>query len=218
MMALRALEIGDYLFDDALMATARREQRAQHRVYCLQEPLVVLGRGSKVEAELDVEACLKDGVAVVRRRGGGCAVVLDPGQVVVSVALPAQGIGDNKRYLDGLSRWLIAGLEGLGSKGIEQAGISDLAQAGRKISGSCVHRSRDLLYYSATLLMDPRVELMARYLAHPPREPDYRGARSHEAFVGRLHLPSFKTAEALQEALATKLASSSLTPHIPGLR
>lgn len=208
------LSIGDYDHDDALIATARAGESAEFRVYRVHEPLVVLGRGSKPERELDLAACEQDGVPMVRRRGGGCAVVLDRGQVIVSVALPARGIGDNKRYLDGLSSWLIAALTKLGYRGVEQAGISDLAQGGRKVSGSCVHRARDLLYYSATLLVDPQVELMARYLAHPPREPDYRAARLHQHFVGRLDHAQIETAAALEVALRNELARAAQGLHI----
>lgn len=210
------LAIGDYTFDDGLIAAARAAGKARYCVYRVPEVLVVLGRGSKVEKELDVANCITDGVRVLRRRGGGCAVVLDPGQLVVSVALPADGIGDNKRYLDHLGQWLRAGLQSIGAQGVEQAGISDLAQGGRKISGSCVHRARDLLYYSATLLVEPQVALMARYLAHPPREPDYRGERRHEDFVAGLSHPSLQGAVALESALRNALASRASALHITG--
>ena len=42
-----------------------------------------------VQAVADaIEAVLDDGVPVLRRRGGGCAVLLDPGNLVVAAALP----------------------------------------------------------------------------------------------------------------------------------
>jgi lipoate-protein ligase A len=40
--------------------------------------------------------------------------------------------------------------------------------------------------YSATLLVDPDLDLVERYLAHPPREPEYRRGRPHRDFMGRL--------------------------------
>jgi lipoate-protein ligase A len=47
---------------------------------------VVLGRGNSLEREVRQEACGTDGVPVLRRLGGGGAVVLSPGCVVVSLA------------------------------------------------------------------------------------------------------------------------------------
>ena len=56
----------------------------------------------------------------------------------------------------------------------------------RKIGGSCIWRTRGLLYYSTTLLVDPDLDLCERYLPHPPREPAYRAGRPHRAFMGSL--------------------------------
>jgi lipoate-protein ligase A len=66
---------------------------------------------------------------------------------------------------------------------VHQAGISDLARDDRKVGGACIYRSRGLLYYSATVLVDPDITRITRYLAHPPREPDYRRGRAHADFV-----------------------------------
>jgi lipoate-protein ligase A len=113
-------------------------------------------------------------------------VVLDPGNVIVSVALPLPGLGGIKRSFARISDWLIAGLARSGVPGVGQQGVSDLTLGDTKIGGSCIHRSRDLLYYSTTLLVAPDHELMERYLQHPPREPEYRNGRSHRQFTGAL--------------------------------
>lgn len=202
--------VGSYGHDDALLERARVEGRGQVAVYCLEQTVVVLGRGSKPERELDLAACRQDGVEVVRRRGGGCSVVLDAGNVIVSYAAPLTGLGDNKRLIQGLADWLAGGLARIGIEGVSRRGISDLVQGERKVSGSCVHRSRDLYYFSASLLVAPRLELMTRYLAHPPREPDYRAGRAHEAFVGPLVDPSRREAREIAAALGRTLAVPEL--------
>jgi lipoate-protein ligase A len=69
---------------------------------------------------------------------------------------------------------------------VSQEGVSDLVHDGHKIGGSCIYRSRDLLYYSTTLLIDPDLELVERYLKHPPREPGYRRGRRHAEFMGSI--------------------------------
>jgi len=177
------LVIVPYTLDDDLMADTRADGRARVRVLPIAAPMVVLGRGSDPAQELHVDACRDDGVAVFRRKGGGCAVVLDPGNLVVSVAMAIEGLGEIRSTFDALTGWFIDGLARIGLPGVVREGTSDLALDGWKISGSCVFRSLGLLYYSSTLLVDPDLDLVERYLDHPPREPDYRQGRSHRDFM-----------------------------------
>lgn len=200
-----ARHLEPYGADDALIAAVQQQQRALWRVYTLERTVVVLGRGSTPEREVNLAACERDGVPLLRRRGGGCAVVIDPGNVIVSVGQPLAGIAGNLCQLHRLSDWLATGLARLGAVGVERQGICDLVQGGRKISGACLYRARGLLYYSATVLVDARLELIARYLLHPPREPDYRGGRGHQDFVGRLQLPRALAAPQVAAALAEQL-------------
>ena len=69
---------------------------------------------------------------------------------------------------------------------VHREGISDLAVEDRKVGGSCVYRARDLLYCATTLLCDPALGAIERYLRHPPREPEYRRGRKHRDFLGSL--------------------------------
>jgi lipoate-protein ligase A len=184
------LDIGRFDRDEDLLEAARRQHRPGISVYRYPTTSIVLGNGSKPEVELHCQAVLDDGVAVLRRRGGGCAVVLDPGNIVVSVALPLPGLGGIRTSFACISGWLIRGLAEVGVAGITQRGVSDLTIGDTKIGGSCIHRSRDLLYYSTTLLVDPETGLMERYLQLPPREPDYRKGRTHRQFTGALVGPA----------------------------
>jgi lipoate-protein ligase A len=194
-----------YSLDDALFERAERTTQPQRAVYTPPETMVVLGRGSKVAREVDLTRCQTDGVPVFRRRGGGCTVVLDPGNVIVSTVFFAPGMIDVGRTLRGCADWLQSGLSALGYRDIERAGISDLAIGGQKISGSCLYRSRSLVYFSATLLVDADLPALERYLVHPPREPDYRKGRSHGDFVGRLLHSDYPRAADLARALGDRL-------------
>lgn len=178
--------IEDYTLDDELIEDVRADRMPRLRIYAPGETIVVIGRGSRPEIELHLHACADDGVPVRKRRGGGCSVVLDPGNVIVSLAVPFKGIGDNRKHLARLSGWLIDGLAKTGVPGVKCRGISDLALGDRKIGGSCLYRAKDLLYYSSTLLVDPDLDRIDRYLKHPPREPDYRRRRSHREFLDSL--------------------------------
>ncbi len=148
-----------YTYDDDLIRAARRDGQARVRVYRLRDTVVVLGSGSRPDVELHLDACHADRVPILRRRGGGCAVVLDPGNVIVSVVVTGLPFGHHRRHFDMLTSWLIAGLERIGVSGVRQAGICDLILGDRKVGGACLHRSR---------------------------EPTYRRGRSHHGFMGSL--------------------------------
>jgi lipoate---protein ligase len=181
------------------------------RVYRVADPIVVLGRGSDPEREVDLEACRADGVPVVRRSGGGCSVVLDPGNLLVGVALRIPGLLGSLEHFRRISAWLIAGLDRIGLSGLRREGPSDLVLGERKVGGACIHRGRDLLHYGASLLVSPQVELMERYLRHPPREPEYRRGRSHREFVGALHPGATnEVLAAIEKALRQELHAEAL--------
>ncbi len=175
-----------YTRDDEMSAATLADGAPRCSVYVPDRAMVVLGRGSKAELELDLDACQADRIPVHRRRGGGCAVVLDPGNVIVSLALAVEGIGRNKEHFARISGWLIHALAGAGVEGVTQRGVSDLCLGQRKVGGSCIQRARGLLHYGTTLLVSPDLTLMSRYLRHPPREPEYRAGRDHAAFVGQI--------------------------------
>jgi lipoate-protein ligase A len=181
-----ALDVGAYTRDDDLIAAVRADGQPHLRVYPAPRPEVVLGRGGKARRELIEAQVRAEGLPVSRRRGGGGAVVLDPGNVIVSLALPSPGVGGIRDAFDRLTGWVIDGLRRAGVPDVTQGGTSDLVLADRKVGGSCLYQGPGVLFYSTTLLQDPDVERMERILAHPPREPDYRRGRSHRDFVGRL--------------------------------
>lgn len=203
--------IGRYDADDALLTAVRTDGVTRLAITRPPAPLVVLGAGSKPERELHLAAIAADRVPVARRAGGGCSVVLDPGNVVVSLALPAPGLPGIRTVFDWISGFVIDGLARIGVPGVTCEGISDLALDGRKIGGACIHKDRSLVYYSVTILADPDLGLLPRYLQHPPREPDYRRSRSHLDFVRALaDVDPARTAPRLATALDAALAPAEL--------
>jgi len=180
------MKILPYDLDEDLIAAAESTGREQLRIIQYPQVAAVIGRGGKIEVEVHADRLAADGIPLLRRRGGGCAVVLDPGNLIVSLVLPRPGVGEITRTFRELSERMIAALTACGVPGVRQEGTSDLALGDRKLGGSCIYRSRGLIYYSTTLLVDPDLELIDRYLPHPPREPDYRRARSHHDFLTSL--------------------------------
>ncbi len=181
--------IRNYDLDEDLLEEAARKGRPAMKLYAWKGLALVLGRGSDPEREIRLEPALADGVPILRRRGGGCAVLLDPGNAVASLAFPLPGTGRITRAFDASLEWLLGGLERAGIYGIRREGISDLALGEKKVGGTCLYRKSGLVYFSATLLAAPSLELVERYLKHPPREPAWRRGRSHAAFMGSLLSP-----------------------------
>ncbi len=179
----------DWDLDADLLASVSAGGPARSRVLRCGSPQVVIGRGGRAAVEVDLAAARAAGVPVLRRPGGGCAVLLDRGNLVVSLVAPMAGIGGVTTAFRAATAWIVAGLADCGVAGVVGDGVSDLVLDDRKVGGSCIQRTRGLVYYSTTLLFDPDLDLMERVLPHPPREPRYRRGRSHRAFLGRIGLP-----------------------------
>src|SRR5262249_22267098 len=151
---------------------------------------VVLGSGCRLSEDVDEAACRADGVPIRRRSSGGGTVLLGPGCLLFSLVLAydrsplLQEIRSSYAYI---LEHLRTALEGWAA-GIERAGISDLAAAGRKFSGNAQQRKRRFLLHHGTLLYDFDLGRVGRYLHPPRRRPGYRRGRPHSAFL--MNLPA----------------------------
>jgi len=169
---------------------------------------VVVGRSSSVAHEVCLEACRCDGVPILRRASGGAAVVIGPGCLMYALVLslrrrPAlHAVNAAHRFVLGT----LAAALGTLSPGVRCRGISDLTLGEKKFSGNSLRVKRENLVYHGTLLYDFPLESLDRYLAMPPREPDYRKGRPHREFV--VNLPVAPAA--IREAIRTAWAATDL--------
>jgi lipoate---protein ligase len=210
------MKLDPYPYDRDLMEATREDGKERLRVEWAPETAVVLGRSGVPERDLNLDAVVADGVPIYRRVGGGCPVVLDRGNLVVSLCLPGIGFGRIPEYNKKLANWLLAALEAAGLPDLVRAGHTDLVAGSRKVSGSCTYRSRGLLYFSATLLISADLSLLDRYLAHPPREPKYRRGRPHGKFVA--NLPGLINMDLFERALRAGVAGLIEKPRTVGKR
>lgn len=177
--------------DEALLRTI--EESDGEPMLRLWEPtdyLVVVGRANKIERNVNVEACRRDGVPIVRRCSGGGTVLLGPGSLVFSLVLRLEANGHLANVGRATQIILDRILNNLRRRigDLERQGSSDLTTGGVKVSGNSQRWLRTTLLHHGTLLYDFDVERIERYLTAPEREPDYRRGRSHGEFVTNLPL------------------------------
>ncbi len=164
---------------------------------------VVLGRSSRCDEEVAVEACNARGVPVLRRVSGGATIVTGPGCLMYAVVLDLgerpelMDLTRAHRYVLGKMVESITALE----LTTTMAGTSDMAllrdNALRKFSGNSVRRIRSRLLYHGTLLYDFDLPLIDRLLRTAPRQPEYRTRRDHLEFVTNLPATRHELVEAI---------------------
>jgi lipoate---protein ligase len=189
-----------YDFDEELIASVAGSAKLQIRI---PELCVVLGRGGK-EIEINRKIIEADEVPIYRRRGGGCAVVIDPGNLIISLVAPMPGVGGVTTAFRKITDWMIDGLAKAGCPDVTWDGTSDLVLNNKKIGGSCIWRTKGIVYYSTTLLVNPDFDLINKYLPHPPREPEYRAGRGHLDFLDKLPIDMIELEKKLELSLEPK--------------
>jgi len=184
---------GNIALDEALLnfCHAESEQGAASgtlRFWESAAPFVVLGVSGKLREEVDLEACARGGVPIIRRASGGGTVVQGPGCLNFALILP---LTDHPELRD-LTRSYRAILERVAAAlevpGLELQGTSDLALGGLKVSGNAQKRTRHAVLHHGTLLYAFDVGSVAAWIREPEKQPAYRQRRRHAEFVRNLDL------------------------------
>jgi lipoate-protein ligase A len=162
-------------------------------------PVVVLGSGCRLAEEVDEDACRTDAVPVLRRSSGGGTVLLGSGCLLYTLVLRCEGVPELAQIRSSYCHILRRICRALGVAGAAPSGTSDIALAGRKFSGNSQQRKREHLLHHGSLLYAFDLAAVGRYLRPPPRQPDYRGGRSHEAFLCNLELPAAELRQRLRQ-------------------
>lgn len=176
------------------------------RLWESPQPMVVVGRSSRLACEVDVAACQQLQIPVLRRCSGGAAVVAGPGCLMYAVVLSYR----KRPYLRMLDQahGFVLGVMTRATEtllnDVEIQGTSDLTRGGRKFSGNSLRCKRHYLLYHGTILYQFHLPLISRCLATPPRQPDYRQQRSHQAFVANVPASCETLRRAICQAWSTR--------------
>jgi len=176
--------------DEALLEQAEAGQSDDDvlRLWESQQTAVIIGRSSRMHDEVEVAACTRESIPVLRRCSGGTSVVIGPGCLMYSVVLSYER-NPSLRMVDVAHRYVLGKVADAVKQFVPSAvfqGTSDLTLGNRKFSGNSLRCKRDHLLYHGTLLCDFSLDLIGRWLKAPPRQPGYRQQRSHEEFVTNL--------------------------------
>ncbi|MGH7831740.1 MAG: lipoate--protein ligase family protein [Candidatus Binatia bacterium] len=167
------------------------------------EYFVVLGYSGKAASEVNLSACRRARVPVLRRCSGGGAVVQGPGCLNYSLILQIadrtalKGITETNGFVMRRHREV---LESIVGAEIAVQGFTDLALGERKFSGISQHRKRRFLLFHGTLLLHFDIPRMDELLPLPLRQPAYRQNRSHGDFLTNLNAPASAIKEALKKS------------------
>jgi lipoate-protein ligase A len=129
---------------------------------------VLIARGQKLEREVDVERCRRDGVEIARRVTGGAAVYMSPGILAWDIVAGRARFGDSLEDVTlRLSAAVAAGLRRLGSAA--KAGAQGAVEIeGRKVSGSDGSLDGPTAIVQGTMLVDFDYDEMMRLIKARP--------------------------------------------------
>ncbi len=194
------------------------------------EPLthfVVVGYSNRVGREVNVKACQKNDIPILRRCSGGGTVLQGPGCLNYSLILridsnPAlQRVTGTNRFVMERNRAALETLLSGGSRRNEAQssessiqhpassiehpesriavrGHTDLAIDGRKFSGNAQRRKRHAVLFHGTFLLNIHLPIVSELLSMPSKQPDYREGRSHAEFLMNLAAPAEEVKAALR--------------------
>lgn len=221
----------DLAREEMLIEGAAERDRPLLFAYGWKRPVLVLGYGQDA-SEVDLEACGRRGVAVLRRCSGG-AGVLYTGDLALSLALPAghpwaRSIG---ALYDAFVTALKHGLEDMGmgtERGprtrrsgrrspicFEDHLAETLLWNGRKVLGCAQTRRRDAVLVHGALLLGVEAALQAEvYGVSPGRIEAVLGAIPRERYGSRETLAAH-LAQSLAIALGLSAGPPNLAPPLP---
>ncbi|MDR0669972.1 MAG: lipoate--protein ligase family protein [Treponema sp.] len=154
--------------DEALLETVAAGAVPVLRFYGWSPPAVSIGYFQGIEEEVDLEACVRRGIDVVRRISGGGAVFHDA-EITYSLIMPLDHPLAGTSIMASYGRLCSGITAGLGLLGIDAAfaPINDIVAGGKKVSGNAQTRRQGCVLQHGTVLLDSDPELMFELLKVP---------------------------------------------------
>lgn len=204
--------------DEALLEHAEADECAVEviRVWEPEQPMVVLGRSSPYQREVNLEFCQRNSIPILRRCSGGATIVTGPGCLMYAVRMNYRD-KENLRMLDAVHSFVLNEIKAAISRlGIATSvqGTSDLTLGDRKFSGNSLRCKKNGFVYHGTLICDFDLAWVSNCLDWPERQPEYRRARHHTDFLTGLPVSVDEVKQALAEQWQPKLSLETPTPSL----
>ncbi len=200
--------------DEAIM-NSRRDDKVKDtfRLYRWKPSAVSIGFFQSIADEVNLQACAKHGVEVVRRITGGGAVYHDfDGEITYSLIAGSDNPKiptDILKSYEVLCEGLVLGLKSLGLNARFNP-VNDIIVNGKKISGNAQTRKNGVILQHGTLLIDVNIERMFELLKvtdEKLRDKAIKGVKervtSMKLEAGKLSLD--KVASSIKEGFSTSL-------------
>ncbi len=162
---------------------------------------VVVGYANQIRREVNVDACARENVPILRRCSGGGTILQGPGCLNYALVLrfdkscPLASISGTNSYVMERNRQALTAALGLP---ITVRGFTDLTVNDLKFSGNAQRRKRRALMFHGTFLLNFDLDRIGRMLPMPSTEPSYRQNRPHQSFLTNLNIPAAKVRTALE--------------------
>ncbi len=197
------LPAANIALDEALLEQA--DQTASHpEVLRLWEPssnMVVIGRSSPIEQEVNLDFCRTNQIPIYRRCSGGASIVTGPGCLMYAVLLDYRK-RESLRMLEKAHQFVMGQMSEAIHRldvDVQMQGTSDLTWNDRKFSGNSLRCKKNWMIYHGTILCDFDLPLISKCLGNPIRQPEYRRGRTHEQFLTQLPIPTTSLRQAIRE-------------------
>lgn len=173
------------------------------RIWELTNYAIILGKANKQALEVSTTNLKDNSLSVLRRSSGGGSVLLGPGCLCYSLFIPINHKKEFQSITQTNNIIMNTMKEALSTaiKNITVQGYTDLCLSNKKFSGNAQKRKKNSLLFHGTLLYNFDINIISKYLLHPPKEPNYRMKRNHNTFLTNLPL----TKSELEAILLTKL-------------
>lgn len=146
------------------------------------KPTVIIGRNQDVEAEVNMDYCMSNGVEVVRRKSGGGCVYSDMGNIMISYVSRRGDVSEVfGKYLDAL----VVCLQTLGLDA-RKSGRNDVIVGERKVSGNALHMLSDRSIVHGTLLYSTDFDALETSIRPPVEKLERHGVASVRQRVANL--------------------------------
>jgi lipoate-protein ligase A len=206
------------LYDQTLLDLAEDGASGEIlRFWESEEFFIVLGRISKFEDDVKIEAAKKDNIEIIRRPSGGGTILQGPGCLNYSLILSHNknsSLRNIKQSYEVILNNICNSLRRLHID-TEFVPISDMVLYGKKFSGNAQVRRRRYILHHGTILYDFPIDIMERYLNIPKNEPPYRKGRSHSDFLINIDIDPYIIKHAITSAFIDDISEiHNTSPYI----